>query len=115
MALIIFKVPRVFLLSFPCYGFWRWRCIWQHSKESLTISAADLNSKNRGRRLIFDLDAGNERQMSREELLSEKKQPEEERERLQRRRQELEELISGEKEILLKKNIPVEQMMEYLG
>lgn len=31
------------------------------------------------------------------------------------RRQELEELISGEKEILLKKNIPVEQMMEYLG
>lgn len=61
------------------------------------------------------MDAGNERQMSREELLSEKKQPEEERERLQRRRQELEELISGEKEILLKKNIPVEQMMEYLG
>ena len=48
-------------------------------------------------------------------FLSEKKQLEEERERLQRRIQELEELISGEKEILLKKNIPVEQMMEYLG
>ena len=49
--------------------------------------------------------------MSREEFLSEKKQLEEERERLQRRKKELEELeemISGEKEILLKKNIPVE-------
>ena len=53
--------------------------------------------------------------MSREEFLSEKKQLEEERERLQRRIQELKELISGEKEILLKKNIPEEQMMEYLG
>ena len=53
--------------------------------------------------------------MSREEFLSEKKQLEEERERLQKRIQELEELISGEKEILLKKNIPVEQMMEFLG
>ena len=39
---------------------------------------------------------------------SEKKQLEEERERLQRRKKELEEMISGEKEILLKKNIPVE-------
>ena len=46
--------------------------------------------------------------MSREEFLSEKKQLEEERERLQRRKKELEEMISGEKEILLKKNIPVE-------
>ena len=53
--------------------------------------------------------------MSREEFLSEKKQLEEERERLRRRIQELKDLISGEKEILLKKNIPVEQMMEYLG
>ena len=53
--------------------------------------------------------------MSREEFLSEKKQLEEERERLQRRKKELEEMISGEKEILLKKNIPEEQMMEYLG
>ena len=40
---------------------------------------------------------------------------EEEKERLERRKKELEELISGEKEILLKKNIPVEQMMEFLG
>ena len=53
--------------------------------------------------------------MSREEFLSEKKQLEEEIERLRRRIQELKELISGEKEILLKKNIPEEQMMEYLG
>ena len=53
--------------------------------------------------------------MSREEFLSEKKQLEEERERLQRRKKELEEMISGEKEILLKKNIPVEKMMEYMG
>ena len=56
-----------------------------------------------------------EGQMSREEFLDEKKQMEEEKERLQRRKQELGELISGEKEILLKKNIPVEQMLEYLG
>ena len=53
--------------------------------------------------------------MSREEFLSEKKQLEEERERLERRKKELEELINGEKEILMKKNIPVEQMMENLG
>ena len=53
--------------------------------------------------------------MSREEFLSEKKQLEEERKRLERRKKELEELINGEKEILTKKNIPVEQMMEYLG
>ena len=56
-----------------------------------------------------------EGQMSREEFLSEKKQLEEEKERLERRKKELEELISGGKEILLKKNIPVEQMMEFLG
>ena len=38
-----------------------------------------------------------------------------ERERLQRRVQELGEMINGEKEILMKKNVSVEQMMEYLG
>ena len=37
-----------------------------------------------------------------------KKQLEEERERLQKRVQELEELVNGEKEILMKKNVPVE-------
>lgn len=50
--------------------------------------------------------------MSREEFLSEKKQLEEERERLRRQIQELKELISGEKEILLKKNIPVEYLRD---
>ena len=40
---------------------------------------------------------------------------EEERERLQKRIQELEELINSEKEILMKKNVPVEQMLMYLG
>ena len=44
-----------------------------------------------------------------------KKQLEEERERLQKRVQELEELINGEKEILMKKNDLVEQMLKYLG
>ena len=39
----------------------------------------------------------------------------EERERLQKRVQELDELINGEKEILMKKNVPVEQMLKYLG
>lgn len=32
-----------------------------------------------------------------------------------KRVQELEELISGEKEILMKKNVSVEQMLKYLG
>ena len=53
--------------------------------------------------------------MSREEFLSEKKQLEEEKERLERRKKELEELINGEKEILMKKKVPVEQMLMYLG
>ena len=34
---------------------------------------------------------------------------------MQKRIQELEALVRNEEEILLKKNIPVEQMMEYLG
>lgn len=37
------------------------------------------------------------------------------RERLQKRVQELDELINDEKEILMKKNVPVEQMLKYLG
>ena len=53
--------------------------------------------------------------MDQKQFMEAKKQSEEERERLQRRIQELEELISGEKEILMKKNIPVEHVMEYLG
>ena len=38
-----------------------------------------------------------------------------EKEQLQKRVQELEAFVRNEEEILLKKNIPVEQMMEYLG
>lgn len=38
-----------------------------------------------------------------------------EKEQLQKRIQELEALVRTEEEILLKKNIPMEQMMEYLG
>lgn len=34
---------------------------------------------------------------------------------MQKRIQELEAFVRNEEEILLKKNIPVEQMMEYLG
>ena len=39
----------------------------------------------------------------------------EERERLQKRVQELDELINDEKEILMKKNVLVELMLKYLG
>ena len=44
-----------------------------------------------------------------------KMQLEEEKERLQKRVQELAELINAEKDILMKKNVPVEQMLKYLG
>ena len=37
------------------------------------------------------------------------------KEQLQKRIQELEALVRNEEEVLLKKNIPVEQMVEYLG
>lgn len=53
--------------------------------------------------------------MNQNQFMEAKKQLEEERERLQKRVQELEELINGEKEILMKKNVPVEQMLKYLG
>ena len=56
-----------------------------------------------------------EGEMGREQFLEAKKSLEEEKERLQRRVQELEELINKEEEILLKKNVPVEQMIEFLG
>ena len=49
------------------------------------------------------------------QFMEAKKQLEEERERLQKRVQELDELINNEKEILMKKNVPVEQMLKYLG
>ena len=56
-----------------------------------------------------------EGQMNQKQFMESRKQLEEERERLQKRVQELEELINGEKEILMKKNVPVEQMLKYLG
>lgn len=56
-----------------------------------------------------------EGQMNQNQFMEAKKQLEEERERLQKRVQELGELINSEKEILMKKNVPVEQMLKYLG
>ena len=56
-----------------------------------------------------------EGQMNQKQFMEAKKQLEEERDRLQKRVQELDELINGEKEILMKKNVPVEQMLKYLG
>ena len=56
-----------------------------------------------------------EGQMNQNQLMEAKKQLEEERERLQKRVQELGELINSEKEILMIKNVPVEQMLKYLG
>ena len=56
-----------------------------------------------------------EGQMNQNQFMEVKKQLEEERERLQKRVQELDELINDEKEILMKKNVPVEQMLKYLG
>ena len=56
-----------------------------------------------------------EGQMNQKQFMEARKQLEEERERLQKRVEKLEELINGEKEILMKKNVPVEQMLMYLG
>ena len=56
-----------------------------------------------------------EGQMDQKQFVEAKKQLEEERERLQKRVQELAELINVEKDILMKKNVPVEQMLKYLG
>ena len=53
--------------------------------------------------------------MNQKQFMEARMQLEEERERLQKRVQELEELINGEKEILMKKNVPVEQMLKCLG
>ena len=53
--------------------------------------------------------------MNQKQFIEVKKQMEEERVRLQKRVEELEKLINGEKEILMKKNVPVEQMLKYLG
>ena len=53
--------------------------------------------------------------MNQKQFMEAKIKLEEERDRLQKRVQELDELINGEKEILMKKNVLVEQMLKYLG
>ena len=85
-----------------------WSVNWTEKRKHITFQNQD-GKKVRDSNLskTFHLD------ISKEGL--EKKQLEEERERLQKRVQELEELINGEKEILMKKNVPVEQMLMYLG
>ena len=85
-----------------------WSVNWTEKRKHITFQNHD-GKKVRDSNLskTFHLD------ISKEGL--EKKQLEEERERLQKRVQELEELINGEKEILMKKNVPVEQMLKYLG
>ena len=85
-----------------------WSVNWTEKRKHITFQNQD-GKKVRDSNLskTFHLD------ISKEGL--EKKQLEEERERLQKRVQELEELINGEKEILMKKNVPVEQMLKYLS
>ena len=85
-----------------------WSVNWTEKRKHITFQNQD-GKKVRDSNLskTFHLD------ISKEGL--EKKQLEEERERLQKRVQELEELINGEKEILMKKNVPVEHMLKYLG
>ena len=85
-----------------------WSVNWTEKRKHSTFQNQD-GKKVRDSNLskTFHLD------ISKEGL--EKKQLEEERERLQKRVQELEELINGEKEILMKKNVAVEQMLKYLG
>ena len=85
-----------------------WNVNWTEKRKHITFQNQD-GKKVRDSNLskTFHLDISKER--------LEKKQLEEERERLQKRVQELEELINGEKEILMKKNVPVEQMLKYLG
>ena len=85
-----------------------WSVNWTEKRKHITFQNQD-GKKVRDSNLskTFHLD------ISKEGL--EKKQLEEERERLQKRVQELDELINNEKEILMKKNVPVEQMLKYLG
>ena len=85
-----------------------WSVNWTEKRKHITFQNQDgkkVRDSNLSRTFHLDI--------SKEGL--EKKQLEEERERLQKRVQELEELINGEKEILMKKNVPVEQMLKYLG
>ena len=105
------------------HGHILYSCAYSQGKEDTGCFAGKADDKMLEHMVLAEIKAQNQQnyekyhegQMSREEFLSEKKQLEEERKRLERRKKELEELINGEKEILTKKNIPVEQMMEYLG
>ena len=54
-------------------------------------------------------------EITRDQFASTKTQLEKEKLNLQKRIQEVENLIGDEKEILLKKNIPVDQMIEFMG
>ena len=54
-------------------------------------------------------------EITRDQFASTKTQLEKEELNLQKRIQEVENLIGDEKEILLKKNIPVDQMIEFMG
>ena len=54
-------------------------------------------------------------EITRDQFASTKTQLEKEKLNLQKRIQEVENLIGDEKEILLKKNIPVDQMIEYVS
>lgn len=87
-------------------------CINAYRTESVDCEKRQERIKEQNRQ---NYEKYHEGQMEREQFLEEKIRLEEEKELLQKRVQELEELIKGEEEILLKKNIPVEQMMEYLG
>ena len=53
--------------------------------------------------------------ITRDQFASAKTQLEKEKQNLQKRIQEVENLIVDEKEILLKKHIPVDQMIEFMG
>ena len=77
------------------------------AKKELGPNVVIMNVKNIKKKGLFGFLKGN--------MVEVTVALEEERERLQKRVQELEELINGEKEILMKKNVPVEQMLKYLG
>ena len=86
----------------------------EDSIEAYKTESADCE-KCQEQITIQNYEKYHEGQMNQNQFMEAKKQLEEKRERLQKRVQKLEELINGEKEILMKKNVPVEQMLKYLG
>ena len=87
-------------------------CIEAYKTESADCEKCQEQIKIQNRQ---NYEKYHEGQMNQNQFMEAKKQLEEERERLQKRVQELDELINDEKEILMKKNVPVEQMLKYLG